>query len=274
MKIKDSYKACIFFLAVISVLHSCKTKSETYFPNPDLSTEKEFSNAQADLNSIFRDVDYTTQTDTSLRRESEIGYRFTKKDTAVGKYGRVVTIFYENKGRDGLSRSGKLRCFTNGRRSRGDYRDSVILDSVRINSRMIQGFLVMVQTESKILDQWNFTYKASVVWENQSKSFLTLGVTGLKSKVGLSTKDTKSDIWLIIDTITGKNSQGQQVRATTALTKVFRDSCSYRHPIKGMMDFTNHSSNVIQRIKYGDGECDDRVTFINEGGWEYAFFVD
>ncbi len=278
-------KASSILLGLLLGLVCCKKKIEDPVA-PELSSVKELSIAEADLNSIFGDVD-------SIVAYNSVSFgKLFKRDTLMKNYNKFIELYYQNAVKLGTTRTGNVKCFYTGDKKIGNYRDSVIFENTRINGRHITGYFSTIQKPDPFnLKRWLFDFNTAGYSENSNGDkikFETDNNAGkyTKVKVGIVTGDSingkTGDIWYSTGSWSGTDSKGQFFLIKNASTLnlsnpsslVIKTNCSYHVPVQGVQDFFNASQNINYRIKFGDGECNAYASYLNEKGLEYIFFIE
>ena len=267
--LKISSVLMVLFLGLVC----CKKKLEDPV-TPELSSVKEISIADADLNSIFGDVDTFIDSGSIVPFGNPI-----RKDTSVNGYSKYIELNYNGSVYRNLSRIGTVKCFVSGSRKAGNFRDSVIFENTRINKRSIKGYFKTVQTQTAVTDSWTFDFSSKLIAENSNGNKIQFESIGTKTKTGIKTRGDsiiykQDDIWNNSDTWLVQDSKGQLFSVRTTSPLVIKANCSYHYPVQGVQDFFNASQNINYRVKFGDGECDSYASYLNEKGIEHIFFIE
>lgn len=271
----------ILFVLVLGLFVCCKKKIED--PSvPDLSSVKELSIAEADLNSIFLDVD-------SIVASNSVSFgKLFKKDTLINSYNKFIELTYQTADKLSTTRTGNVKCFFKGSKKVGDYQDSVLFENTRINGRLITGYFSTNQKHDLFnLNTWLFEFNSSGYAENSKGDKIKFKTDfATKIKIGNVTGDTvkgkKGDFWYSSGSWLGTDSQGQLFSVKTASTSpplnasslVIKATCSNHYPVQGVQDFFNASQSINYRVNFGGGACDSYASYLNEKGLEYIFFIE
>lgn len=274
-------RLAICALAISLFLTSCKKKKDEVDPEPDLTTEKDLSNANADFNSILDDIDRAaSNVDVNQRLEGVEGYfTFTLsalKDTAIGTFDKYLLLTYVGNGLDGLDRSGSILLFFKAGHSRadGNYEDSAVFKGTRVDGRSITGTKHTKQVAADNANAWKFQIKANGTIANESGTMMNYTSSRTRVRTGINTPSLYADdMWNISGSWEGTNASGESVSATIGVPLILKASCNARRPVAGTIDFTNHAKGITRSINYGDGECDNMAAFTNAKGKVFQIIV-
>ena len=277
MNLPYPLKSFLLFNLIISLfLGSCKNKKEDApLPAPELSAEKEISRAEADLNSVLRDITiYESSDGNDYNLDPTLPYTYKLlKDSTVGVYSKCLLVTYAGFGTDNLSRSGLVKCFFSGRKATGTYRDSIVFENAKIAGREIKGRITSKQTITG-KDTMVFAIAANGSIDNAKGLPIEFTSLKVKKRTSVSSKNVLEDTWQVSGSWSGTTGSGEKVTLQTPAQLEILASCSVRYFTKGVVDFNNLSTGVSRRIKYGDGKCDAFASFVNDKGIEYLFSVD
>ena len=251
---------------------ACKKKMDEPV-QPDLSYVKEIGIAEADLNTIFGDLDNVIDSGSIV----SFG-RYFRKDTSLNGYTKYLELMYTGIAEKNISRSGSVKCFMDGSRRKGTYRDSVILENTKVNDRLIQGYFLTKQTDVAAAS-WTFDFKAGLTSQNQSGGNVKIDLVSKKTRTGILTTGVadslkRDDNWFSSGSLIGRDTKGQVISVKTLSPLQIKASCSYRFQIDGVQDFYNVNLDKRYRISYGNGGCDHILTYIDERGTESIIILD
>jgi hypothetical protein len=272
-----SLSALVVFVMAVS-LSSCKKKQDEMDPDPDLTTEKDLSNADADMNSIISDIDKAVgQSQINGRLDGTSTFTITGPvDTTVGTFNEYFLLTYTGTGDDGLSRSGKIILyFKNGHaRALGNYEDSAVFSATKVDGRSIEGWKWTKQVTPDNSSSWKFQIYASGKIANASG--ILMNYTSSRTRVRTfynGTSASLSDTWTITGAWTGTNSKAESVSATITSPIVIDGTCNFRRPVSGKIDFTNNTEQITRSIDYGNGNCDQLAVFTNAKGKQFQIII-
>jgi hypothetical protein len=272
----------IGFVACAISLTACKKKKsdDAVEPDPDLSTERDISNADNDNNSLLRDIDkvYDNSSLSNLRSEA-IGYAtISRKDstqTIEGiTYDKYVLLTYTGTADDGQSRSGVVSIFSKGSRLAGDFQALASFSRTKVGGRSISGTKKITQQASGDANKWQFAIVANGTITTIEGKSITYTSNRTRVRLGISTLgDISDDSFAITGSWTGTNGNGESVSSVISAPLQLAYSCNYfREITAGKIDFTNSSKGVTRSVDYGSGGCDGKGTFINAKGKAFTFY--
>lgn len=270
----------IAFLAIAVSFSSCKKKSSDGEVAPvDLSTERDLSNANNDVNSVLRDVEKTfdDSANNNLREESTYATIVRSDvDTSINetKYTKKTVVTYSGTtADDGQTRSGTTIVYHTGSRLNENLKCFVEFSGTKVGGRTITGTKTITQKPSNDAKKWIFDISGSGSITTIDGAVLSYTTNRTRVRSGIDTKlNTSDDTFSVTGSWEGTNAKGENVSATivspllhTALCKNFREITA------GRIDFTNKSKNVTRTVDYGSGGCDGIGKFI-QNGKEFTFF--
>lgn len=272
----------IGFVACAISFTACKRKKseDAVEPDPDLSTERDISNADNDNNSLLRDIDkvYDNASSSSLRLEA-MGYAtILRKDSTQTidgiTYDKYVLLTYTGTGDDGQSRNGVVTIFNKGSRVVGDFQAHVSFSNTKVGGRLVSGTRKITQQGSGDANKWQFAIVANGTITTIEGKTMTYTSNRTRVRSGVSTLGNISDdSFSITGSWTGTNGNGESVSATISSPLQLAYSCNYfREITAGRIDITNNSKGITRSIDYGSGGCDGKGTFVNAKGRTFTFY--
>ncbi len=271
---KPTTLACILALAIL-LGTGCRKSSESSNASLDLTTEKDLSTADADVNSLLYDIDQAV-TPFNLRAEAQPYFMATTpQDTTVGTFDSYMWITYSGIGDDDLSRSGGILLFLKKghARSLGNYEDSAVCNNA-VGGRTVQ---CVTQTKQLTADQsgtWKFQLTAKGKATNslgRSMSFAS-SRTRVRSFANGSTP-SPTDTWTISGDWNGRDGDGDSLQTEIVTSLVVNGSCSIRVPLSGVVVFYNLTAGVRRSIDFGSGACDHIAIFTSGLGKEFQIEI-
>ncbi len=260
-------------------MSSCKKKTKDEpEPDPDLTTERDLSNSENDMNSLSSDIDKAFDSNSSNFREEASSYAtIVKKDSMTTidgiSYDKYMAIVYSGTANDGQSRNGEIDIFYKGTRESGDFMAYTNVLKTKVGSRSISIIKKIVQQASSDPNKWVFNITANGTVTNIEGRTMNYTANKTRVRTGVSTPMTiTDDSFTIIGNWSGTNGQGEAVSANIAVPLQLNYGCHYfREITAGKIDFSNISKGVTRSIDYGNGGCDGKGTFINTKGKLFSF---
>ncbi|MBC7390578.1 MAG: hypothetical protein H7329_15300 [Opitutaceae bacterium] len=262
-------------------LTSCKKKAKDEpEPDPDLTTERDLSNSENDMNSVSSDIDraFDDNTSSNLREEAGSYATIVRKDSVTVKdgitYDKYTTIIYSGSGNDGQTRSGNIEIFHKGQRTTGDLIAYITLANTKVGGRSISVIKKMVQQTSNDPNKWIFNIVANGSISNIDGRSMTYTANKTRARSGINTvNNITDDSFTITGNWSGTNGQGESVSANISSPLQLSYGCHFfREITAGRIDFSNLSKGVTRSIDYGNGGCDGKGTFINTKGKQFTFY--
>jgi hypothetical protein len=280
MKLTRLFLICILACSVTFTACNRKKTTDTVEPDPDLSTERDFSNADNDNNSLLRDIDKALDNSSASLREEAVANYFTlsEKDstgTIAGfAFTRYSKLVYLGSGEDGQSRTGSATIFSIGKRVNGDFEAYVLFEGTKIGGRTITGNKKITQQSSGDTNKWQFFITASGTVTTIEGKTITYISNRTRVRTGISSLlDISDDSFTITGSWTGTNGNGESVIANITSPLQLSYNCSrFREITSGTIVFVNNSKGVSRSIDYGSGTCDGKGTFINAKGRTFTFY--
>jgi hypothetical protein len=197
----------IGFVACAISLTACKKKKsdDAVEPDPDLSTERDISNAD-------NDKVYDNSSLSNLRSEA-IGYAtISRKDstqTIEGiTYDKYVLLTYTGTADDGQSRSGVVSIFSKGSRPTGDFQAYASFSRTKVGGRSISGTKKITQQASGDANKWQFAIVANGTITTIEGKSITYTSNRTRVRLGISTLgDISDDSFAITGSWTGTNGR-------------------------------------------------------------------
>ncbi len=277
--LRKTVNASLLFFFSTVLFYSCGKKKEEIKTSLDYSTEKEFSSSESDFNTVFKDVDeamdINDDSQTNLRSLATScvtkGNVTLYPDSAVGNYTSYLEIDFSTTCTDASfkNRSGKVLVFYSGKRITGDFKDSVIFSSFKLDGKTVSGYSITKQTAATN-DEWDFDIYVNGKITTTSNEVITYEANRQRKHSGLSTRfNFTDDKFVITGSASGKNSKGDLVSSEIVTPVVINGSCLetyYRIPVEGKVTFKNNTKNITRSLDYGSGTCDREVTIITNDG--------
>lgn len=277
--IKKTVKATLLVFFSAALLYSCGKKKDELKTSLDYSTEKEFSAAESDFNTIFKDVDESMDIkdeNASKLRTVAVSCVTSSNvaifpDSAVGGYSSYLEVDFATTCTDASfkNRSGKVKVFYSGSRVAGDFKDSVIFSGFKLDGRTISGYSLTKQTLATT-DEWDFEITINGKITSSTNEVITYVANRTRKHTGLATRfNFTDDIFTITGSSSGKNSKGDVVSSDIVTPVVITGSCLqtyYRIPVEGKVTFKNSTKSLTRSLDYGDGTCDREVLITTNDG--------
>jgi hypothetical protein len=274
--------ATVGTLAIAITITACrrKNKEEAVDPDPDLTTERDLSNADNDINSLLIDVDKAIDDSTKANLREEATYYATinrqNLDTTISgtSYKRKITMTYNGIGDDGQSRSGVVTIFSVGRRTTNNFNSYVTFLGAKVGGRAISGTKTIDQKATGDSNKWQFEIVANGTITTVDGKSITYSSNRTRVRTGISTLgNLTDDSFTITGSWSGTNANGESVFANISTPLQLAYGCRYfREITSGKIDFTNNSKGITRSVDYGSGGCDGKGTFINAKGRVFEFY--
>lgn len=270
-------------IAVVALsigLTSCtkKAKDEPE-PDPDLTTERDLSNSENDMNSVSSDIDKAFDNDrlTSFREEAGSYATVIRKDSVTSRdgvsYDKYTSIVYSGIANDGQTRNGKIDIFHVGLRQNGDFKAYVTLSNTKVGGRSISVIKKIVQQTLNDSNKWIFNINSNGTISNFDGRSMTYTANKTRVRTGVNTSTILDDSFTLTGSWSGSNGQGESVSANISVPLQLTYSCHFfREITAGKIDFSNITKGLTRSIDYGNGGCDGKGTFISTKGKQFTFY--
>lgn len=281
------FRCTLIALLVLAVtLTACKRKSKDEVvvadSDPDLTTERDFSNADNDDNSLMRDVELAID-DTSaanLRQEAvyaEIKREKTSFTISDVTYTSKITITYSGiSPKDGQAMSGTATVYFTGTRAAENFKSYTNYIDTKIGGRSISGIRKTVQQASGDTTKWQFLVLGSITLTTIEGKTISYNANRIRIRSGVNPKsrlNITDDSFTITGSWAGTNANGESVSATISSPLQLGYACRYfREITAGKIDFTNNLKGITRSVDYGSGGCDGKGTFITAKGRVFEFY--
>lgn len=268
-------------LALAIGLTSCKRKSKDEVdPDPDLTTERDISNADNDANSLLSDIDkaFDNPSSNNLREEATYYATIIRKDTSATingiAYDKVLTIIYSGTtADDGQTRNGSVKVLYTGARVTQNLHYYATFSGTKVGGRTLTGIKKVAQEPSGNANQWKFNVTASGTVTTVDGRTLTYTSARTRVRTGINSVTLTDDSFTITGSWSGSNADGETVTAVISSPLQLAYSCWYfREITSGKIDFTNSSRATTRSVDFGSGGCDGKGTFINAKGRVFTFY--